>query len=269
MKKSLKACVAFFKHREEVVGVTCVSAGDLPSWLMLSQGVPSKPKFLLAGFKQLWPARRAVRSFLPQHCKWSPKFPASPSGGQRHLQVSAGWCMGGSLLCALQWKALGNLSSLCSFGNCREPLLRLRNVWWPTWVGAGKRGQVGSPGVREELSSQPLSQDAWWRQTWDCQRCVSHSNLQKEKGEWKGGRTACLYLGIRGVLGLASALVRCWRSSFYWSAWRVLWKQCSLQHGDCLYNLPISVQWYLHPQSQEGITVHCIFKVRPTSKPIR
>lgn len=57
--------VAFFKHREAVVGVTCASAGDLPSRLVLSQGVPLKPKFLLAGFKQLWPARRAVRSFLP------------------------------------------------------------------------------------------------------------------------------------------------------------------------------------------------------------
>lgn len=101
----------------------------------------------------------------------------------------------GSSLSALQTKALGNPSRLCSSGDCKEPLLRLSNFWWPTWVGAGKGGQVGSPGVGAGLSSQPLSRGAWRRQTWDCQRCVSHSNLQREKGSQREGGQRVYPLG--------------------------------------------------------------------------
>lgn len=63
--------------------------------------------------------------------------------------------LGGELaLCS----PLGNLSHLCSSGDCKEPLLRRSSSWWPTWVGAGKRGEPRSRG-RVELSLSPEMPD--------------------------------------------------------------------------------------------------------------
>lgn len=56
-----------------------------------------------------------------------------------------------------QTKASGNPSSLRSSSDCKEPLVRLSNFWWPTWAGAGKHGQARKPRSRSKVELCSLS----------------------------------------------------------------------------------------------------------------
>lgn len=83
-----------------------------------------------------------------------------------------------------QTKALGNPNGLCSSGNC---LWGSATSGDPPGQTQAKMVKLVSLGVGVKLNSVSLSSDTWRRQMWDCQRYVSHSNLQEGKGELKEG----------------------------------------------------------------------------------
>lgn len=191
----------FTSTAKRFVGATCAIAGDLPSQSVLSQGVPLKFKLALPGLTGLQPARGAARSLIPQLHRRQAKPWGSPGGRCEQAEELAVWV--GSFLCThqlgrRQTRALGNPSSLCSSGDCKGLLVRLSSFWWPTRDGMGQVGKLGS---RSEVELQHLSprkpregrpgtaRDVWVR---------ANSKREKANG-W------CLYLQIRGVLGLAAA----------------------------------------------------------------
>lgn len=191
----------FTSTAKRFVGATCAIAGDLPSQSVLSQGVPLKFKLALPGLTGLQPARGAARSLIPQLRRRQAKPWGSLGGRCEQAEELAVWV--GSFLCThqlgrRQTRALGNPSSLCSSGDCKGLLVRLSSFWWPTRDGMGQVGKLGS---RSEVELQHLSprkpregrpgtaRDVWVR---------ANSKREKANG-W------CLYLQIRGVLGLAAA----------------------------------------------------------------
>lgn len=196
--------MAFFKHREEAVGVTCASAGDLPSWLVCCHrechrnlnscwqvssscgqaGEPWEVFFhsIASGHQNLWPLLVEVSGI---------------SRCPQAEELELGWEL--ALCCPL-----GNPSLLCSSGGCKEPLLSLSSSWWPTWVDAAN---VGSPGVGAEFElSASLPRRLTKAEVGLPEMCESQQPLKGKR--WAAGREEWCVYTLRSEA--------CWDQSWLW-----------------------------------------------------
>lgn len=132
---------------------------------------------------------------------------------------------------------VGSLRCTHQHGKRQTKVLRKSQRWQGVLVRLSSfrespgqvQGNTGCPGARGELNSA-ISLPRWPGKAERGTAGDGRVTAASARGEVSCREVARSYLGIGGMLGLVSALVLCYRSSFDCSTWEVLRSQQSLQH---------------------------------------